>query len=498
MLVILTPLTASANGTNDYTKMVANSLRNNPVYVDRNASPTLTADQRDQLSAQIRATGKPIYLILVDNTETKKFSGASAFLKQVHNDLGSNGSHVIGVSTSKSFSANGYNLPRAVADQAGPLTGTAMKNGGKNPYQVFSYWVGAIAKIQVPSGTTTRPSTNPAKSSTGGGTALKVFLIILGAAVLILLVYLALRAWFRKKDDEKDEAAQAGRLERRADTIDNGLMALLPDDLQKHPDADAKQTSGLEAVRSARTALAAGDTADAEGYLKTAQRHLDGATAIIEGRPVREKVHSVVQDRLPNDDIAGYYQSSTAPSMANNTVRVQRPEGGSVTINHNNYSQFQAPGFGYHYGGGMYGGQYWAPGYYSDPFWNYLVLSEVLDHDHDYEHGYEAGRRDDYDSSYRSEGTAAGTDWGTSSVDTSQAEVVDEGQASGTDWGSNDSDSQSDNSGGWGSGDDSNNNDSGWSSNDDSSNNWGSDSSSDTGGSSWDSGGDTGGDNSGW
>lgn len=51
---------------------------------------------------------------------------------------------------------------------------------------------------------------------------------------------------------------------------------------------------------------------------------------------------------------------------------------------HNSYSDSHP----HYWAGGMYGGRSYGPGYYSDPFWNYIMLDTILDHhDHSYGHG---------------------------------------------------------------------------------------------------------------
>lgn len=94
------------------------------------------------------------------------------------------------------------------------------------------------------------------------------------------------------------------------------------------------------------------------------------------------------------------------------------------------------------YSGGTWNGEYYPPGYYSDPFWTYLIVAGMLDSD--------AGNSDSHDSS-------PSTQWWGDSDGSSSPEPTpvptSTPSSSGDDWGSSSSDSGYDSSsydsGGW-------------------------------------------------
>ncbi len=121
-----------------------------------------------------------------------------------------------------------------------------------------------------------------------------------------------------------------------------------------------------------------------------------------------------------------------------------------------------------YFGGGWSGGVFYGPGYYSDPFWNFMVMESLLDHnqgvfDRDgYNQGFTDGVRHEDSSGGQTDQTSTsdssgGDSWGGTSSDSSDTSSSDSGggydsnSSGGDSWGG----SSSSDSGGSSSSDDS-------------------------------------------
>ena len=89
----------------DYFTTVAANLKTNPGYVDLKASPSISAGEASTLTSKIKASGRPIFLVLMDNSQVGS-NTADQVLSKIA--AGLNRPAVIGVSSNKGFAANGY------------------------------------------------------------------------------------------------------------------------------------------------------------------------------------------------------------------------------------------------------------------------------------------------------------------------------------------------------------------------------------------------------
>jgi hypothetical protein len=439
----LTPGVANAAPTADeYLSQVVNTLHQNGhhVYVDAAASPKITDDQASKLESQIDGSNRPIFILMIDNAVTSTVSNPDAFLQKARDAfsaVGLNG-EAIGVSTSKGFYANGYNLRKEVASKAGPLAKTAVNAHKNDAYGAYSQWVSSLAAIKLPPAAHGSWSA-PAPSNKGSLPGWAILLIVLGGLiVLVLVIVLVVRAVKRRNQrirDAQDNAERTRRIERGLSTLESDLLALQAD-VETYPNAKPKHTVALAAVSAARSALSDGDINDAENQYDKASRAYDSAALIVDKAKNPEAytattVHTVyAEDEEPTPRRRPRSRRPvTAPddedtdSYNGRGFRAQGPSGTTVNVNQTSYpaQSYQAPGYGHYYGGGMYGGTYWAPGWYSDPFWTWVMLDELNDH-HTYERGFQDGERaegrNNGGEGDNSSGTTGGASWG-SDVDNS-------------------------------------------------------------------------------
>lgn len=450
-----TPAIASAQTNPAYFAQVANGLHANPVFVDAAASPTITTAQAAQLDSKIKATGKPMYIVLADNNQAFSAATPDEFLAGIHNALGANSSEVIAVSTSKGFYANGYNLPSAVADGAGAqarlVMSQATANGNKPvPFDVYSNWVANVAKIKVASSGSSSTRTAPAASASHGLSGGAIFLIVLAGLLVIVLIIVAFTVSAKRRRQRANAVQTSKRLNRSIDELNDALLSMSAN-VTLHPEAEADHTQAMEAVQRATTAVGDNDLVDAQKHLDTAKRHRARAQQLINGVDPDVRTYAA-----PTRSRTSSASSRTVQDGGARGTRVQSPSG-PIVINNTTYApqQVQTPAYNHWYAGGMYGGRYYGPGFYSDPFWTYEVLmmdAMMLDELNDDRYGY--GDRDDrYDGDRDTNaGTTDGGSWGDngSGGDSGWTDSnVSSGTTDGGSWGSGSSDTT-----GWGGGSD--------------------------------------------
>jgi uncharacterized membrane protein YgcG len=341
MLVVLAtslfvaPGIASAQPAS-YITQITSALESSPVYVDPNAAPSITPDQATQLEQQIRNTGRPIYLLLIDNQEGSHFPSPGSFMNQVYQGIGK--PSVVGTSTDVGFYAQGFGSLTALSSEANRLSGQ-LAGQVQRPEDVFSaytQWVDAVAGLPLPdvSGPTvpseppvaTAAAPNSSPDSNWGYYAL-IFLAVLA---LIALGFFLVYKYNRKNRRNTSDVARKGRLTLKRDNLNDNLHAMYGG-VQLHPDAEAAYGAAKRAVRSADASLDSGNLDDAQRHLAQANHHYQNARATIDGR----------HDPRPfqNASARNHGQRSSSASSVNTrvrqtpgAVRVQRPDDSAVAF----------------------------------------------------------------------------------------------------------------------------------------------------------------------
>ena len=356
------------------------------VVADPTATPPL--QNPDKLNQQILASrwtwspAPPVWVAAVAPSQTGVTTPDG-----IHNViLGRNPefSGVILVIDSKGYHVRAYNVPKVIANSVDPFMAQAAKGHRNDPDGATDEFVSKLADVNVPpSGgpVTTSPVVNAKHTS---GTWLWVTLVIVGIALAVAGLF-----WFaagRNRKRHKDTAAREEvkqeliYAESEVSDLDNAVIT------NSSEDVSAESLKANASLNDARRAYGAGDYNAARAHLRVVESTVARANRKL--FPVN--VDAVTS--VPNED------------RRQAAVRTKNPNTGEyVTINNNNYSTTQQPGYTNYYPGGYYNGVFFYPGYYPYAFWgpgwswaltDVLLMDALLD-DHwggSYERGFEAGR----------------------------------------------------------------------------------------------------------
>lgn len=466
----------------DYFATVAANLKTGPVYVDPKASPSISAGEASTLTSKIKASGRPIFLVLMDNSQVGS-NTADQVLSKIA--AGLNRPAVIGVSSNKGFAANGYSLPGSIMSQAGPLAKQAVqqnrdaKTGQPIPFQAYNAWIGSVSNLVVstPPNNSTRTNATAAPKQESSNTGWIVLACIVGGLLVIgLIIFMVVRS--KRKSRAKERAARSkNSLEREIQQVNSDALGMTLDENVKK-EAQTALTSALTNAQSAQSEFDAGNLDEARAYLREAREQYNRAKQLNDGTTtnrVDEPEHYVTDTRpdgYEEEDVTDRSRRQSAPRNGTQRMRVKKP-GGGTTIITNNYNSSRSNDYPYYFGGGMVGGQYWGPGYYAyqPSFLETLVLVEMLEGHHhggdDFERGYEAGRDADdrqdtrgedasgattaWDTPVETSGTTGGASWGGDTPADSTPASSGWGSSDTTDTGGGWGTPASDGGGGWGS-----------------------------------------------
>ena len=256
-------------------------------------------------------------------------------------------SGVILVIDAKGYHVRAYNVPKAVADNVDPLMGQSARDHRNDPYGATSEFVQKLAGVNVASGS--RVTTSPV----GHAEAQQLFLAVDDADPhrhragsgrpahgSSCVGNSKRRRDAEARDQVKQELIDA---ESGASDIDNAVLN------NSEVDVSAEALKANASLYDARKAYEAGDYGAARAHL--------GSCSPRWPRPTRSST-----------SLAGPIRRSEDRKQA--TVHTRNPETGQpVTINNNNYSTTQQPGYSNYYGGGYYNGMFFYPGYYPYAFW---------------------------------------------------------------------------------------------------------------------------------
>lgn len=300
-----------------YYNQVASQLGSHHVYVDPAASPTVSASQASSLEQEIASTGKPIYLILVDNGPTSTVP-ATSLPGLIHNAVGKPG--VYAVSSNVGFYAQGFNVPAAIASTADAIAGTTMQqdaqqHGGKPvPYEVYTNYIRNLANVQVVTGSTSKTTitkTTTVKASKGSSdNALGITLLIIGILIVIgVIIWLVVLLTRRNR--------------RNTSTYDSSYGA----SSYRAPSSSYGNTDDPVTLRKPT-----GNAGSSSTPSNLTVKQPGGGNVVINNT-----------NYAPQSSMSGMYP--------------------------------------HYYGGGFYGGMYFGAGYYQNPFWEWMIIDSMMEND---------------------------------------------------------------------------------------------------------------------
>jgi hypothetical protein len=390
LALLLAPL-ASADTYTD--QMVARFDGQTHVVADPDARPPL--QNPDQLNQQILnapwswSSAPQLWVAAVAPNQTGVTTPDA--IHDVMLGRTSEFSGVILVIDAKGYHVRAYNVPKAVADNVDPLMSQSARDHRNDPYGATSEFVRKLANVNVASGArvTTSPVVHQKHSSFAWLWTMLIFIGIV-LAVVGLLMFVVSRNSKRRRDAEARDQVKQELIdaESGASDIDNAVLT------NAGVDVSAESLKANASLHDARKAYQAGDYGAARAHLRVVQSTVAKAN---------QKLNP---DAYPPDE-----------DRKQATVHTTNPQTGQpVTINNNNYSTTQQPGYSNYYGGGYHNGMFFYPGYYPYAFWgpgwgwamtDVLLMDAMLDDQWSgggYGQGFEAGR----DSAFADSGYGGG------------------------------------------------------------------------------------------
>ncbi len=292
-------------------------------------------------------------------------------------------SGVILVIDSRGYHVRAYNVPKAIADSVDPFMGQSANDHRNDPYGATSEFVSKLAGVDVAA----RGPVNVAPARSAKHTSwtwLWVLLAIIGMAGLVLFAVNRNRK--RRKDAEARDQIKQELIAAESDVaeLDSAVIN------NAGADVSAESLRANSSLSDARKAYQGGDYTAALAHLRNVRSTVVKANRKLNpGQPAPD-VDAVMSVRDEDRKQA--------------TVRAKNPDTGEyVTINNNNYSATQQPGYPHYYPGGYYNGMFFYPGYYPYAFWgpgwgwaltDVLLMDALLDDrwGGSYDRGFEAGR----------------------------------------------------------------------------------------------------------
>ena len=412
-LALLLAPSASADSYTD--QVVAKFDAQTHVVADPAANPPL--QNADRLNQQILSSRwswssrPPVWVAAVSPSETGVTTADAIHNAFVTRDPGFSG--VILVVDAKGYHVRAYNVPRVIAEEVDPLMAVSARDHHNDPYDATSEFVSRLADVNVASGApaTTSPVANAKHASWVG---LWVALILIGGVLVVagLIWFAVSRNRKGRRDAEaRDQIKQQLIVaESEVSDLDNAVMT------NSETDVSAESLKANASLYDARKAYNARDYSAARAHLGVVRSTVARANRKLYPANVAAVTSVPDEDRK---------QAS---------VRARNPDTGEyVTINNNNYSTTQQPGYSHYYPGGYYNGMFFYPGFYPYAFWgagwgwaltDVLLMDALLD-DHwggNYDRGFEDGR----DSAMADAGYDGGQSYDSgqgSSYDSQQADV---------------------------------------------------------------------------
>jgi hypothetical protein len=394
--LVLVPLTmtlamllAPSAAADTYTdQLVSRFNTQTHVVADPAARPPL--QNPDQLNQQILtsswtwSSGPPIWVAAVTPSQT-----AVTTADAIHNVMlgrNPNFSGVILVIDAKGYHVRAYHVPRAIADNVDQFMNQSARDHRNDPYGATSEFVGKLAGANVAAGgpVSTSPVTHQKHDN---WPLLWAMLVIVGIALAAagLIWFAVSRNRKHRKDTEAREQIKQELITATANVsdLDNAVVN------DSGTDVSAESLKANSSLYDARRAYETRDYGAARAHLRVVESTVAKAN---------RKLHP---ELAPN---VAAVTAVPETDRKQASVQAKDPEtGASVTINNNNYSTNQQPGYPHYYGGGYYNGMFFYPGYYPYSFWgpgwtwaltDVLLMDALLD-DHwggSYERGFDAGR----------------------------------------------------------------------------------------------------------
>lgn len=417
ILLLLAALLAPPAAADTYTDQVAAKFNaQTHVVADPAAKPPL--QNPDRLNRQIVtsrwnwASSPPVWVAAVAPNQTGVTTPDA--LHNVALARNPKFSGVILVIDSKGYHVRAYNVPQAVANSVDGFMGQSAKANRNNPFGASSAFVSKLAGMNISQGGPVGTSATSNHKATSWTWLWVLLIAIAGIGLAAVLAYFVVRTLRRSREDEvASEQVKASIIDTESGVNDLSVAMLA----EGTPDVSVDYNRSSASLADARAAFKRGDYTSAKAHLKVANDSVANGKRKL--NPVRafapEARNMPTSGWNPEKPDVEAVKAVPKTKRKQAQVRATNPQGQSVTINNNNYSTQQRSGYDHYYGGGMYNGAYFYPGYYPYSFWSpgwsftdVLLMDALLD-DHwggnytgfdsqQADTGFDGGDTNDYDS----------------------------------------------------------------------------------------------------
>ena len=235
----------------------AQVLRSDPVYVDPDADPGVSASEADALRRRIRQGDEPIFVAVLAPAALEEVGGdRTALAKAVRDATDVPGTYAV-VAGRRFVAGSDY-------IQAGRLaTAVAQDHQGGRPAELLEDFVGRAQQIAPAaagggSDTGVRQAEEPAEDSGGGGSGLLVPLLLVGG---VGGGYMLWRNGKRRRQEQVEVESARQALQADVKVLADDVMSLEPE-IAIHEDARVDYEAGVSRYRWAEAAVAAIDSPD--------------------------------------------------------------------------------------------------------------------------------------------------------------------------------------------------------------------------------------------
>jgi uncharacterized membrane protein YgcG len=413
-LVVVAAPALAAGSTDPMFVNAANALRAHPVYMapDANNDSISTRDLA-KLEAEIKKYAVPVYVAVLPAQAIQVASGADNLPAAVGTTLGRTAVYAVVAGHVFRANSNGT-LP---SGETADLANKAFQENfpPDNDGSIYPALASFIKHVDY----AVHPGDKP-KGANVGLILGVVFGSVIGLALLIFLIVILVHRR-QRREEERTRAENIAQLRRDATARWNAVQ-----DKVLQQQVDGGNAKSLACHQAAVDAVSRADrligSAQTVADFKAADKELDDAEANLsdcqsyeDGRdPVKERADAEEARQKAEVTAAKEREKLRAQQAEEEAVRQER----IAKISPETYAPREAQSSRYnnYYGGGYYGGVYYSPGYYADPFWTWVVMDEIFDHDAgDYGHGtsYSDNHSDyDYSGSSSSSSSSEGFDFG--------------------------------------------------------------------------------------
>jgi hypothetical protein len=317
---------ARASGSNDVIGAVADSLRNDPLYLDDGAERAISESDAERVRAAIGDANTPIYIaVLPESVAETAGVDAAEVARQVSEAVDRRGTY--GVVVGQSFRAGSSELP---SGRAGELAEAAL-DGDDDTAAVLIDFVERVAVAASDGAAPAEAATAESTAGSGGGDGVEWVLPVMLVGGVGIGGLLWWRSRRRNAERMRAEAADRQMLKAEISVLASDVVRFEPE-VQLHPDARSDFDAAVNRYRAAQAAL----------------EHIDEPIDLVRVARI------VAEARYSMDRVAAIVDGREPPPPPEELQRVGRHGEPAVALGENREPMYV--GYPGGYGGGWFGG----------------------------------------------------------------------------------------------------------------------------------------------